>query len=62
MLAIFTYGFSISEENFKDKEIELHTLSNYEVLIEQASSSKHIKEDQLKTLIEWRNNPSIWKS
>lgn len=62
MLAIFTYGFSISEESFKDKEIELHTLSNYEYLIEQASSSNHIKEDQLKTLIEWRNNPSIWKS
>ena len=62
MLAIFTYGFSISEENFKAKEIELHTLSNYEYLIEQASSSKHIKVDQLKTLIEWRNNPSTWKS
>ena len=62
MLAIFTYGFNISEENFKAKEIELHALSDYEYLIEQASSSKHIKEDQLKTLIEWRNNPSVWKS
>ena len=62
MLAIFTYGFKVSEESFKSKEVELHTLSNYEYLIEQASLSKHIKEDQLKTLIEWRNNPSIWKS
>ena len=62
MLAIFTYGFSVSDESFKAKEIELHTLSSYEYLIEQASKSKHIKEDQLKTLIEWRNNPSIWKS
>ena len=62
MLAIFTYGFSVSDESFKPKEIELHTLSSYEYLIEQASKSKHIKEDQLKTLIEWRNNPSIWKS
>lgn len=62
MLAIFTYGFKVSEESFKSKEVELHTLSNYEYLIEQASLSKHIKEGQLKTLIEWRNNPSIWKS
>lgn len=61
MLAIFTYGFSIAEKNFKDQGIELHTLSTYDYLIKQASASKYIKEDQLETLIEWRNNPSGWK-
>ena len=62
MLAIFTYGFDIAEENFKNRGIELHALSTYDYLIEQASARKYIKEDQLKTLIEWRNNPSKWKS
>jgi orotate phosphoribosyltransferase len=62
MVAIFTYGFEIANENFKKKGIDLHTLSDYGHLIAQASKSGHIKEDQLKTLMEWRENPSEWQS
>ena len=36
MAAIFTYGFERSKTNFAEKNIELHTLSNYEALLEQA--------------------------
>ena len=61
MLAIFTYGFDISKENFKQREIELHTLSDYEHLIEQASDTKYIYEKDAETLKEWRNNPSEWQ-
>jgi orotate phosphoribosyltransferase len=32
MLAIFSYGFKVAEDNFKEANIELHTLSNYEHL------------------------------
>ena len=61
MIAIFTYGFDVAMENFKKKGIELHTLSNYETLVELASDSHYIKEEQLNTLMEWRKNPSLWK-
>lgn len=61
MLAIFTYGFDISVTNFEKKQIELHTLSDYAHLIEQASETHYIKEEQLTTLSEWRTNPSDWK-
>jgi orotate phosphoribosyltransferase len=61
MLAIFTYGFEVATENFANKNIELHTLSNYEYLTERAIESGHIKEDQLNTLMEWRKSPSVWK-
>lgn len=61
MIAIFTYGFDVAGENFKKKGIELHTLSNYETLVQLASDSHYIKEDQLNTLMEWRKNPSLWK-
>lgn len=61
MLAIFTYGFGISEENFDKKQVELHTLSDYGHLIQQASDTGYIKEEQLNTLSEWRKNPSEWK-
>lgn len=61
MLAIFTYGFDISVKNFEKKKVELHTLSDYEHLIEQASETNYIKEEQLTTLSEWRISPSDWK-
>ncbi|PIF01632.1 MAG: orotate phosphoribosyltransferase [Maribacter sp.] len=61
MLAIFTYGFDVATTNFEKEEIELHTLSDYTHLIEQASGSGYIKEEQLNTLLEWRMNPSQWK-
>ena len=61
MLAIFTYGFDVATTNFNKKEIELHTLSDYEHLIEQASETGYIKEKQMNTLMEWRKNPSQWQ-
>ena len=60
MLAIFTYGFDVASENFEKKEIELHTLSDYNHLVQQACSTGYIKNDQLNTLLEWRKNPSQW--
>lgn len=60
MLAIFTYGFETANLNFEEKKVELHTLSNYEYLIEQASETNYIKEEQLNTLMEWRKDPSKW--
>lgn len=61
MIAIFTYGFDVATKNFDDNEIELHTLSDYENLIQQASDTNYIKEEQFKTLLEWKSNPSNWQ-
>ncbi|HCY97340.1 orotate phosphoribosyltransferase [uncultured Polaribacter sp.] len=61
MIAIFSYGFDIATQNFKDKNINLITLSNYENLLEQALDSSYISEKELITLHEWRRDPSTWK-
>jgi len=61
MVAIFTYGFDIASNNFKESNIELTTLSSYEYLLEQALDSKYISEKELNTLQDWRSNPSEWK-
>ncbi len=61
MIAIFTYGFNTAETNFHENNIALHTLSDYNYLIEQASENKYIKEEQFKTLLEWRANPAKWQ-
>lgn len=60
MIAIFSYGFNIATENFKNDEVELTTLSNYEHLLEQALDSKYITSEELRTLEDWRIAPSEW--
>jgi len=62
MLAIFTYGFDVANDNFEKYGLDLHTLSDYNFLIQQASDTNYIKENQLKTLLEWKSNPSTWQS
>lgn len=60
MAAIFTYGFERSKTNFKEKNIELHTLSNYEALLEQALDTGFINDKELNVLSQWNSNPSEW--
>jgi orotate phosphoribosyltransferase len=61
MIAIFTYGFELAAQNFRESNVELHTLSNYDHLIEQASDTQYIKEEQLQTLMQWKDDPQHWK-
>ena len=61
MIAIFSYGFDIATENFKNDNVALTTLSNYDYLLEQALDSKYITSEELRTLEDWRMEPSKWK-
>jgi len=60
MAAIFSYGFKIAEDNFKNANVDLYTLSNYENLLPLAVSKKYITENEEQTLAEWRVSPSTW--
>ncbi|MEN8186911.1 MAG: orotate phosphoribosyltransferase [Bacteroidota bacterium] len=61
MVAIFNYGFEVANDNFKDANLELTTLSDYDNLIEQALKSNYITDKYIDTLQAWRKNPSEWK-
>jgi len=60
MLAIFTYSFEHAKENFKQANIELTTLSNYQILIELAFEKGEINKSQVETLMNWRIDPENW--
>ncbi|MFC2188187.1 orotate phosphoribosyltransferase [Fulvivirgaceae bacterium LMO-SS25] len=60
MVAIFTYGFAMAEDNFKKQNIELVVLSDYSHLLEKAVKDKIIKESELELLNNWRKKPSEW--
>ena len=61
MLAVFTYGFPIATENFRNAGVSLTTLCNYNTLIEEAIQTGFIPSDSLDTLSQWRKDPGNWK-
>lgn len=57
MVAIFTYGFQIAQDNFTKAGVQLVTLSNYSLLVEEAVARNYVAKDQLEILNAWRNAP-----
>lgn len=60
MTAIFSYGFPLSEENFKAHNTTLWYLSDYQTMIDLGIENGTIKDEQLATLKAWRSNPALW--
>lgn len=60
MAALFTYGFPVAEENFRKAGVKLLTLSNYNAMIEAALATNYIKDSDVDTLKEWRQDPANW--
>ncbi|MFV8224817.1 orotate phosphoribosyltransferase [Christiangramia aquimixticola] len=60
MFAIFTYGFDVSTSNFTEANVELHTLSDYENLIETAQHTNYINTEEAGILRKWREQPDNW--
>lgn len=60
MVSIFTYNLKVAEENFRAVNCALNTLTDYDHLIKKALEQEFIKDYDLKSLIEWRENPQTW--
>ena len=60
MVAIFTYGFDKSIENFEKDKVNLSTLSDYNELIKKAIDIKYISEKDSDTLKKWNEDPENW--
>lgn len=60
MVAIFSYGFDKAIANFEEAQITLNTLSNYDMLLEEAEKSNYINSEELQLLAAWREHPETW--
>ena len=60
LVAIFTYGFDLATENFKKAKCPFDTLTNYDLLMEQATKKKFIVESNVESLMAWKKNPADW--
>jgi orotate phosphoribosyltransferase len=60
LAAIFSYGFDLAEENFKNAKCPFVTLSNYNALLKYAEEKQYISESDIEVLKKWREEPSTW--
>lgn len=60
MVAIFSYGFEVAAQNFKNAGIKLVCLSHYDALLPIAVKRNYISSEMLDSLSEWRKDPGSW--
>lgn len=58
--AIFTYGFPQAQEAFDKANCKAVTLTNYDTLLDIALRNNYIKQEELKALKAWKENPQAW--
>ncbi|QPJ62963.1 MAG: orotate phosphoribosyltransferase [Candidatus Nitronauta litoralis] len=59
-MGIFSYGFPDTIERFNEKDCQLHTLIQFEELLDFMKSSGKLSSEQLQTLMEWKDHPFEW--
>jgi len=62
LVSIFNYGFQVADDTFKDAGCIVHSLSDYNFLIEQALADGFIREADMAILKKWRENPADWNN
>ncbi|MDE6468774.1 MAG: orotate phosphoribosyltransferase, partial [Muribaculaceae bacterium] len=60
MVALFSYGFPLAEENFIQQNVKLLTLSDYNAMLDVALETNYIDKSDLETLRLWREDPANW--
>ena len=60
IIASYTYGFPVAIEAFKNANVELVTLTNYEAVLEVAVKTGYINEEDVALLDAWRKDPAHW--
>ncbi|MBR0117495.1 MAG: orotate phosphoribosyltransferase [Prevotella sp.] len=61
MVASYSYGFDVAKEAFKNANVELVTLTDYDHVVAEAVETAYITSDDVQLLNEWRKDPANWK-
>ena len=61
MVASYTYGFPVAENGFREANVRLETLTDYEHVVAEALATGYISEHDVEVLHDWRQAPDKWK-
>ncbi len=60
VLAIFSYNLKKAEDNFAKAGCDFMSISNYDVLIEEAKEQNYISTGDFEMIKEWKTDPENW--
>ena len=60
MVASYTYGFAVAEKAFKEADVRLVTLTDYEQVVAEAVKIGYISTEDVRQLDTWRSDPANW--
>lgn len=60
LCSVFNYGFQVAKDLFEKESIPMHSLSQYNALLEVALEQKIIEASDMEILQTWRENPGEW--
>jgi orotate phosphoribosyltransferase len=60
LIATFSYGFKVAEENFQKVNCPFITLTNYDLMIESALKKDYVNESDMQSLKLWKEDPANW--
>lgn len=60
LIAIFTYELRVAQQAFSQVKYPVKTLTNFESLLSVAVAEGLVKEADLASLADWRNDPLSW--
>lgn len=61
VVSIFNYGFTKAIRAFEAKKCTFVSLSNYDILLEEAVEMGYLKRNQVDLLSQWKKDPENWK-
>lgn len=61
MAAIFTYNFESAASKFKERQLDVFTLSDYKHLVAFARTTDNFSNEELHLLDQWSENPQSWR-
>jgi len=61
MVSIFTYGFPVAEQAFKQYNLPYRSLTNFPVLIELAIEKGIVSAEHQQVILKWREDPASWQ-
>jgi orotate phosphoribosyltransferase len=61
MVSIFTYGFPVAEQAFKQYDLPYRSLTNFPVLIDLAIEKGVVSAEHQQVILKWREDPASWK-
>jgi orotate phosphoribosyltransferase len=62
MVASYTYDFPIAEKAFKEADVRLYTLTDYDHVVAEALETGYIADSDVEILHGWRRNPADWNN